>query len=217
MWLCGLGQEIACWFYCLKNQLVSFGQSNNTGVIDVIMDGSAFSSKLYWGSNITITQTASKKIEALIHSLKFLSPDVALYLDKSTIWPSMEYCCHVWTGVPSCFLKLLDKLQKWICKTVCPALSASIEYLAHCRNEAGLMLLLALLFGRYSSKLAHLVPLPYSEGRSSRYYDRLHDFSVTIPRRLYKNAYVNSFFPFTFRLSDCLPVKYFPLTYDLND
>ena len=118
MWLCGLGQEIACWFYCLKNQLVSFGQSNNTGVIDVKMDGSAFSSKLYWGSNITITQTASKKIEALTHSLKFLSPEVALYLDKSTIWPSMEYCCHVWTGVPSCFLKLLDKLQKWICKAV---------------------------------------------------------------------------------------------------
>ena len=33
-----------------------------------------------------------------------------------------------------------------------------------------------------SSELAELVPLPYSRGRSTRYSDRLHDFSVTIPR-----------------------------------
>ena len=36
--------------------------------------------------------------------------------------------------------------------------------------------------------------LPHSQGRSTRYSDRLHDFSVTIPR-YYKDAYVNSFFP----------------------
>ena len=36
---------------------------------------------------------------ALVRSMKFLSPEVALYLYKSTIHPCMEYCCHVW-GVP---------------------------------------------------------------------------------------------------------------------
>ena len=44
--------------------------------------------------------------------MKFLSPDVALYLYKSTIWPRMECCCHVCTGAPKCYLELLDKLQK---------------------------------------------------------------------------------------------------------
>ena len=40
-----------------------------------------FSSKLDWGSYISSTaKTASKKIGALIHSIKFLSPEVALYL-----------------------------------------------------------------------------------------------------------------------------------------
>ena len=34
---------------------------------------------------------------------------------KSTIYPCMEYCCHIWAGSPSCYLELLDKLQKWIC------------------------------------------------------------------------------------------------------
>ena len=42
--------------------------------------------------------------------MKFLSPEVALYLDRLTIRPCMEYCCHVWASAPSCYLELLDKL-----------------------------------------------------------------------------------------------------------
>ena len=66
----------------------------NTGAIDVKMDGSVldeklsfkilgltFSSKLDWGSYIiSIAKTTSKKIEAFIRSVKFFSPEVALYL-----------------------------------------------------------------------------------------------------------------------------------------
>ena len=68
--------------------------------------------------------------------MKFLSPEVALYLYKSTIHPCMEYCCHIWAGAPSCYLELLDKLQKRICRTVGPSLAASLEPLAHRRNVA---------------------------------------------------------------------------------
>ena len=79
------------------------------------MLGLTFSSKLDWGSYIiSIAKTASKKIEALICSMKFFSPEVALYLYKSTIRPCIEYCCHVWAGAPSSYLKLLDKLRKRI-------------------------------------------------------------------------------------------------------
>ena len=101
-----------------KTQLVSFDRSNNNGSIDVKMGGSileekssfkilvlTFSSKLDWGSYIiSIAKTASKKIGALIRSLKFLSPEVALYLYISTICPFMEYCCHVWAAARSCYL-----------------------------------------------------------------------------------------------------------------
>ena len=42
--------------------------------------------KLDWGSYIiSIAKTASKKIGALIRSMKFFSPEVALYFYKSTI------------------------------------------------------------------------------------------------------------------------------------
>ena len=70
-------------------------------------------------------------------------------------------------------------------------------------------------FDRCSSELAQLIPLPFSRGRSTCYCDRLHDFSVTIPKR-YKDAYVNSFFPPTTRLWNYLSIKCFTLSSDLN-
>ena len=180
------------------------------------MLGLTFSSKLDWGSYIvSIAKTASKKIGALIRSMEFLSPEVALYLYKPTIRSCMEYCCHVSARAPSCYLELLDKLQKWICRTVGSSLAASLEPLAHRRNVASLSLFYRHYFGRCSSELAELVPLPYSRERSTHYSERLHDFSVTIPR-CYKDVYVNSFFPRTARLWNSLPIECFPLTYDLS-
>ena len=100
-----------------------------------------------------IAKTAFKKIGALIRSMKFLSPEVALYLYKPTIRPCMECCCHVWAGAPSCYLELLDKLQKRICRTVGPSLAASLEPLAHHQNVASLSLFYRYYFGRCSSIL----------------------------------------------------------------
>ena len=117
----------------------------------------------------------------------------------------MEHCCHVWAGAPNCYLELLDKLQKLLCRTVVPSLAASLKLLAHCQNVASLSLFYRCYFGRCSSELAHLVPLPYCQRRSTRYSDRLHDFSVTIPS-CYKDFYVNSFFPRTARLWNSLPI-----------
>ena len=135
-----------------KTQLVSSDRSNNYGSIDVKMDefvleekasfkmlGLTFSSKLDLGSYIIfISKTASKKTGALIRSIKSLSPEVVLYLHKSTIHPCMEYCCHVWVVAPNCYLELLDKLQKRMCRTVGPSLAASYEPLAHRRNVTSL-------------------------------------------------------------------------------
>ena len=131
-------------FYFLnagKTLLVLFDQSKNTGTIDLKMNvsifeekssfkmlGLIFSSKLDWGSYIiSIAKTVSKKIGALIRSMKLPSPEVALYLYKCAIQP----CCHVWAGAPSCYLELLDKLQKRICRTVGSSLASSLDCLAH--------------------------------------------------------------------------------------
>ena len=96
------------------------------------MLGLTFTSKLDWGFYIiSIAKTASKKIGAKICSMKFLFPEVAVYLYKSTICPCMEYYCLAWAGAPSYYLELLDMLQNRICRTVGPSRAASIEPLAH--------------------------------------------------------------------------------------
>ena len=116
---------------------------------------------------------------------------------------------------PSSYLELLGKLQKEICRIVGPSIASSVEPMAHCRNVTSLSVFYRYYFGRCSSELAQLVPLPFSRGRSTRYSDRLHDFSVTIPR-CYKDVYVNSFFPCMAKLWISLPVECFSLNYDLS-
>ena len=127
----------------------------------------------------------------------------------------MEYCCHIWASAPSCYLELPVKLQKQICRTVGPSLAPSLEPLAYHQNIDSLSLFYRYYFGRCSFELAQLVPLPYSRGRSTRYSDRLHDFSVTIPR-CYNEVYVNSLFPWKVRLWNSLPIECFPLFNDLS-
>ena len=90
-----------------KTQLVLFYWSNNTGSIDVKIDGSVleekssfkmlgliFSSKLNWGACIIfIAKTAAKKIGALVRSMKFLSPEVAVSLLPYThLWNTFVLC-----------------------------------------------------------------------------------------------------------------------------
>ena len=128
---------------------------------------------------------------------------------------------HVWNTVVTS--GLVPLVATWNCRQVAktnmqdcfPSLAASLEPLAHRGNVASRSLFYRYYFGRCSSELAQLVPLPFSRGRSTRYSYRLHDFTVTLPR-CYKDVYVNSFFPRTSRLWNSLPIKCFPLTYNLN-
>ena len=116
---------------------------------------------------------------------------------------------------PSCYLEWFDKLQKRICRTVGPSLAVSLEPLAQGQNVTSLSLFYRYYCRRCSSQLAQLASLPFSRERSTRYSDRLHDFSITIPR-CEKDVYVNSFFPCTARLRNSVPMKCLPLTYDLS-
>ena len=115
---CGLGQQVTSWFQCWKNS-ASFVWLVYSGAVDVKIDGSVleekssfkmlrstFFSNMDWGLYMnSIAQTAYKKIQALICSMMFVSPEAALELYKSTILPCIEYCCGLWAGAPSCYLE----------------------------------------------------------------------------------------------------------------
>ena len=107
-------------------------------------------------------------------------------------------------------MELLDKLQNRKCRTIGPSVAASLEPLAHHQSVASLSLFYRYYVGRCSFELAELVPLPFFRGRSTRYSDKLHDFSVTIAI-CYKNVYVSSFFPRTTRPWNSVPIEYFPM------
>ena len=96
---CGLDRKLLAKFNVRKTQFVSFGQSNSICAIGVKMNGFvheeilsfemlglSFSSKLDWTSYVISITTLS---------VEFLSPEVALYLNKSTLYPFVKDCCHV--------------------------------------------------------------------------------------------------------------------------
>ena len=78
-------------------------------------------------------------------------------------------------------LGIARQATKWIGRTVGPSLAASLEPLAHCQNVTSLSLLYSHYFGRCPSELVQLIPLPFSQGRSTRYSDRLHDIFFLSP------------------------------------
>ena len=69
------------------------------------MLGLTFSSKLDWGSYIiSISKTSSKEIGAFICSVKFLSPELDIYIYISLNQPYS----HTWSTVVMSGLMLID-------------------------------------------------------------------------------------------------------------
>ena len=75
--------------------------------------------------------------------------------DNKKLWFSITYWTNGKQGasnrVASCYLELLDKLEKRICKTVDSSLATSLELLADRLNVASLSLFCRYYFGRCSS------------------------------------------------------------------
>ena len=92
----------------------------------------------------SIAKTVSKKIRSQIYSMKFLFPDVAPYLYKSSIRPCMEHWSHAQAVAPSCCLNMLDKLNAWVRRIVGPSLATSFVSLNHRRNLVRLSLFYSL-------------------------------------------------------------------------
>ena len=92
---------------------------------------------------------------SLIGFVKFLLSEI---WSKATIWPCIEYCCHSWAGVPKCYVNMLDKLHKQICKLLVETTILSLFY--------------GFYVWSFSSELGKLVPSPYSRGKSGILIER---------------------------------------------
>ena len=100
---------------------------------------------------LVIAKTDPKKLVALIRSIKFLSPEVALYLmaTDGILLPCLGWSS--WAG----HLEMLDKLEKGICRTVGPLVALSLS-LSLSLSLLTVSFLAQLDFGALSLELADL-------------------------------------------------------------
>ena len=99
----------------------------------------------------------------ILLSTRSVIRQVAIYHYRTTIRPCIECCCHVCTGAPSCYLDMLDDLQKWVCRNVRSSLFVSWT-----------------LFS--SSKRVTSVGITLVDIHLNSCSDGLYDFSITISR-----------------------------------
>ena len=95
--------------------------------------GISFTPKPDYGSYIfSIAKTTFNKMEVCIRSMKFLSPDFALYLHKHAIQTTTGYCCNILHNDPNLCLRMTSHSRGLHLDV--PSISASLEILTHCRH-----------------------------------------------------------------------------------
>ena len=104
-------------------------------------------------------------------------------------------------------LSLVLGIATWIFYTSNIEWYVEVLLLAYFWNTASI--LYRCYFGRCSSGLVELVSYPYYHGRSTYYFDGLHDFTVTVSR-CFRDVNVNTFFPHTARLWNDFQQNGFP-------
>ena len=169
-----------------------------------------FSFQLDWSPYIFyIAKTVSKKIGASIRFMKLLSPVVVLSSYKSTVNTCMKYNCYACTGAPSCCLDMLDKLYKWVCRTVGTILLPLWDPYSMGKTQIAYVFPIGII----------LVDVPQNYLNWFLFFTLVGSplaILIDIMNFLSSYIYVNSFIPCTDRILNFLPAEYFPLTYDMN-
>ena len=161
-------------FNATKTKLLSFNRHRDPPLVPVEMNsielpeeiiflllGLTFARCMDWKPYIqSIVKAVSRKVDSLYWVQLFLTPESILYLYKSTIWPCMEYCSHIWDDVARFhgLGLLLDRVQKQVVSLVGYGLSSDLQALSHRRDVSSLSLFYMYYCGKCSSELADNVP-----------------------------------------------------------
>ena len=174
--------------------------------------------KFEWKSYIeAVGVSAGKMVGSLSRSRKFLTPSAILYLYKSQIRPTMEYCSHIWAGSPYNALSVLDEIQKRLRGLVGEQLYSTLPPLSLRRNVASLSLFYRYFHGKCSGELHDSVPCERSFSRRTRFAlaSETHPHFLNIPF-IRTKFHASSFMPRVSELWNNLPVTCFPSEYNLQ-
>ena len=145
----------------------------------------------------------------------FFSSSHLITIHKSQIFPSLEYCSHVWGGAPKSTLCLLDKVQSKAIRLINnPNLTKSLQPLSHRRLVGDLSIYYRYFNGHCSQEIRDIIPVPLRRVRTTRSSAHSHPFQVSLPnpRTL---SHKSSFIPRTCNLWNALPSSCFPESYNL--
>ena len=222
-----------------KDNLVSFNQSKtkqavvsrkrNQNFPPVLMNGYeldtstsftqlslSLSSNLTWKTHIhPLAKHASQKLGFLARARGFFSSSHLLFIYKSQIRPSLEYCSHVWGGAPKSTLCLLDKVQSKAIRLINnPNLTKSLQPLSHRRLVGDLSIFYRYFNGHCSQESGDIVLVPLRRVRTTRSSTHSHPFHFSLPnpRTL---SHKSSFIPRTCNLWNVLPSSCSPESYNL--
>ena len=181
------------------------------------MLGVTLGSDLSWNDHISTTaKAAARKLGLLFRSRRCYTPSQLLMLYKAQIRPCLEYGSHLWRGASKHSLATLDAIQKRAIKLIGePALTNSLDSLAHRRTVSALSLYYRYYHGVCSVELKSIIPPNALFTRNTRFSNAQHPFAVKLDKSR-TSAFANSFIPLTSRDWNSLPATIFPATYNLQ-
>lgn len=123
-----------------------------TGASDLKMDGlfldgnnllryMEYLSSLSWNGALAFSlllKLLSRTLEPWFVPRSFFIVKLFFIPINMLLWSCIKWCCHVWARAASCYLDILDKLNKGVCESGGPTFAAFPESLIHFRNVARL-------------------------------------------------------------------------------
>ena len=170
----------------------------------------------YYDHIISVAKAAACKHGFLFLTKRFFTPTQLLTLYKGQIRPCLEYCSHFWRGASKHSLTILDAIQRRAIRLIGdPALTDTLDSLAHRRSVSALSLFYRYYHGFCSDEIKSIIPPKASFAWNTRFSKIQHPYALKLGTNRTR-AFANSFIPMTSRDWNSLPSTVFPTTYNLQ-
>ena len=143
------------------------------------MLGVTSDSDLSWNDHIiSVAKSAACKLGFLFRTKRFFTPTHLLTIYKAQIRPCLEYSSHLWRGA-SKHLNTLDAIQRRAIRLISdPAITDTLDFLAHRRSVSALSLFYRYYYGFCSDEIKSIILPKASFSRNTRFSKIQHPYGA---------------------------------------
>ena len=156
------------------------------------MLGVTLGSDLSWNDHIiSVAKAAACKLGFLFRTKPFFTPTHLLTLYKAQIRSCLEYCSHLWRGASKHLLNTLDAIQRRAIRLLGdPALTDTLDSIAHRRSVSTLSLFYTYYHGFCSDEIKSIIPPKTAFARNTRFSKIQHPYALKLDTNR-TNAFAN--------------------------